>query len=76
MSSPRVKEQILEQLNELSPEEQLRVLSFARSLGRPVTRGVPGRVLLRFAGTLDEGEARRMEEAIEQGCERVDPNGW
>lgn len=37
-------------------------------------RGVPGRDLLRFAGTIDAKSAREMEEAIEEGCERIDPD--
>jgi putative addiction module component (TIGR02574 family) len=39
-------------------------------------RGVPGRDLLRFAGTIDAESARAMEEAIEEGCERVDLEEW
>jgi len=39
-------------------------------------RGVPGRDLLRFAGTIDAESAREMEEAIEDGCERIDPEEW
>jgi uncharacterized protein (TIGR02246 family) len=44
---------------------------------QPATpRGVPGRDLLRFAGTIDAESAREMEEAIEDGCERIDPEEW
>jgi len=37
---------------------------------------VPGRDPLRFAGTIDADSAREMEEAIEEGCERIDPEEW
>lgn len=40
------------------------------------TKGTPGRELLRFAGTIPPEDCRRMEEAIEAGCERVDPGAW
>lgn len=36
-------------------------------------KGVPGRDLLRFAGTLDPVSVREMREAIEEECEGVDP---
>jgi hypothetical protein len=39
-------------------------------------RGVQGKSLLRFAGAIDRDDLRQMEEAIREGCERVDPNGW
>ena len=39
-------------------------------------RGVPGRDLLRFAGTIDAESARAMEQAIEEGCERIDLEEW
>lgn len=38
--------------------------------------GTPLEVLLRFAGTIDPEEGRRMQEAIEDECERVDPRDW
>jgi len=42
----------------------------------PPPKGVSGRDLLRFAGILDAESAREMEEAIEEGCERVDLDEW
>lgn len=36
-------------------------------------KGTPGKEFLRFAGTIPPDDCRRMEEAIEAGCERVDP---
>lgn len=44
---------------------------------QPATpQGVPGRDLLRFAGTIDVESAREIEEAIEDGCARIDPEEW
>lgn len=42
----------------------------------PAPEGTPLEVLLRFAGTIDPEEGRRMQEAIEVECERVDPRDW
>ncbi|MFZ3211921.1 MAG: hypothetical protein WA188_10420 [Terriglobales bacterium] len=35
-------------------------------------RGVPGNVLLEFAGTIPPDDVARMEKVIEEECERVD----
>lgn len=74
--SDAIKEQIMSQLDGLSDEEQRRILEFATALRPALPGGVAGRDLLRFAGMFDGGDARRMAEAIEDGCERVDPNEW
>ena len=51
------------------------VLDFLFML-KQVPKGVLGVDLKGFAGTLSEAEARSMIEAIEAGCEQVDPDGW
>ena len=38
--------------------------------------GEPGLALLPFAGSLDDSSAREMTEAIESGCEAMDPREW
>jgi hypothetical protein len=66
----------MEQLSGMSEDEQRRVLEIARSLSAKPGNGVSGSRLLRFAGTIDADDARLMSEAIEEGCERIDPNEW
>jgi hypothetical protein len=39
-------------------------------------RGTPGYVFLQFAGTIPEESLRRMEQVIEEECERIDYDGW
>ena len=39
-------------------------------------RGTPGYVLLQFAGTIPEESLRRMEQVIQEECERIDYDGW
>ena len=75
MVLPAVKAQILSDLDQLSPEKQKRAAELVRQLVPP-PKGVSGRDLLRFAGILDAESAREMEEAIEEGCERVDLDEW
>jgi hypothetical protein len=76
MVDATVKEQILGDLERLSPEMQARAAQLVHGLVSAAPRGVPGRDLLRFAGTIDAESIREMEEAIEDGCERIDPEAW
>lgn len=71
-----LEEEISERLAQLDPAQQRAVLDYANALAESPRRGAPGSALLRFAGTMDPAVAREIAEAIEEGCERVDPNGW
>jgi len=73
MVDAAVKEQILGDLERLSPAMQARAAQLVHGLVSATPRGVPGRDLLRFAGTIDAQSIREMEEAIEDGCERIAP---
>jgi len=73
---PAVRQQILDDLDQLSPELQKRAAEAVHRLASPLPQGASGRDLLRFAGTLDGESAREMREAIEEGCERVDLDAW
>ena len=75
MNAP-VIEKVIEQLQTLPTEMQWRVLAFTRALAQTAPQGVPGRKLLRFAGTIPLEDVRLMQEAIEQGCEQVDTHEW
>lgn len=76
MARAAIKQQILSDLDRLSPEQQQQAVEFVRGLARQSLPGVAGRALLRFAGTLDDESTREMLEAIDEGCERVDAGGW
>ena len=69
-----VKDQINEQVDRLDEAQRRQVLEFARQLA-PVA-GVPGRSLMRFAGSIDAADLEAMSRAILEGCEKVDTNGW
>ena len=76
MINSSLKKQILEKLDFLPIEEQRRVLDFTCALTESKTVGIPGRDLLRFAGTIEKTELEAMKRAIEDGCERIDLNEW
>jgi len=76
MVNPTLERELHLQLENLKPDAQQRVLEFARALVMVRPRGVPGRELLRFAGTLSDEEAKQMMEAIDEDCGKVDLDAW
>lgn len=75
MTSSQMKQKLLERIDQLSEGEQRKLLEYAENLpSRP--KGTPGKDLLKFFGTIEPDDCRRMAEAIEEGCERVDPRDW
>lgn len=74
MTIQDVTAQIVDELGTLPLEQQRKVLAFTRSLAsRP--KGVKGASLL-FAGSIPPDELIRMQEAIDNGCERIDTDEW
>jgi hypothetical protein len=69
-----LKEQILDEVAKLPASEQQRVLEFAASLNK--VNGGAARDLARFAGTIDAADLDAMSRAIEDGCEKIEPNAW
>jgi hypothetical protein len=70
-----IVEAVVEQIKALPENLQLRVLRYARTLV-PTPPGVSGRQLLRFAGAISSDDLRVIQDAIEQGCERIDADEW
>jgi hypothetical protein len=59
----------------LPPEQQERVLAFAKSLS-PASRGRSGKELLKFRGRIEKTGLQVMAKVIEEGCERIDRSEW
>ena len=76
MADSSIKQQIVAKVQLLSTDQQRRVLDFARTLGAPLPKGVPGKELLRFAGAIPKDDLKMMAEAIDEGCETVDAHDW
>jgi len=76
MISSTLETEIQEQLLQLPLEQQRQVLEFARALVAARVRGVPGHALLRFAGLVEPDDLALMKQAIEDGCEQIQPNEW
>jgi len=85
--SSAVITQVVKHLEVLPFDLQNQVLHFVQSLesalmrgvqspDSSVIRGVPGRQLLRFAGTIPTEDLQLMRQIIEEGCEQVDLDEW
>jgi len=69
-----LKDEIIKQVNCLDASCQQQVLEFARRLTR--ASAVPGRDLLRFAGSVTPADLAEINRAILEGCETVEQNAW
>ena len=70
MTKASIKAEIVEQLDRLPYELQRQVRDFMQTLSEQ--RGVPGKRLLHFAGTIKKEDLYAITQAIEAECERVD----
>jgi hypothetical protein len=73
---PAMEKELLKQLERLGPVEQRQVLDLARTLATCKPCGAPGESLVRFGGAIDAADLAIMAEAIEEGCEQVNPDEW
>jgi hypothetical protein len=67
-------EAIALEIQKLTPQQQESVLKYARSMTQPLPKGARLADLTQFAGTIPGEDLRQMQEAIEDACERVNPN--
>ena len=75
MDTPIVNE-VVENMRDMPHELQWRVLEFARALAQSTPHGLPGKQMLRFAGTISLADIDLMRADIEKSCEQVDLNEW
>ena len=77
MTNLAIKEDILREADYLAPADLGRVLDFMKALRLSRLQPLSGREQMdRLFGTWDAEAAREVMEAIEEGCEQVDPDGW
>ncbi|MBC7911225.1 MAG: hypothetical protein H7Y30_12030 [Pyrinomonadaceae bacterium] len=76
MPNPTIEREIISQLSKLPLEKQQQVLHFVRALTSAKPLGTAGKDLLRFAGTIETSDLQIMAQAIEEDCEKVNPNEW
>jgi hypothetical protein len=73
-----LKEELLKEFDQLSLEQQKEAVILVKRLRNPLPPGIPGEVLLARMGTFkfEPGDLEEMARAIEEGCERIDWDGW
>jgi len=71
-----IERELQQQLARLGSAEKKMVLEYARTL--PTQRGTSGAALLAALKRINipPEDLRAMRDAIEEGCERIDPDGW
>ena len=73
MTTQSVKDNLIAQIDKLPHDLQVRVLDIIKAL---TPKGVEGKSLLRFEGSISADDLQLMSKAIEEGCEKVDINEW
>lgn len=72
----RITAQVVQQLETLPENLQRQVLEFVQALQLLAQRGVSGKQLLGFAGTIPPDDVELMRKAIETECGRADLDEW
>ena len=71
-----IDKEIREQLEQLPAAQQRQVLDFARALAAKKRQATAGGALNRFGGTIAKEDLAQIAQAIEEGCEQVNPDEW
>lgn len=76
INKPDLKSKIIDELDNLSWEQQKKMLDYLLSLKIPQIKGTSGKDLLQFCGAITKHDLDTMERAIAEDCEKVEANGW
>ncbi len=71
-----IEQELREHLEQLPPEQQQRVLDCARGLVRGRNPRGSGAALVEFAGSIPADDLTKIAQAVEEGCEQVNPDEW
>lgn len=75
MAQVSYKQQIIERVEKLNTDDQRKVLEFLQNIESDI-EGVPGTSLLRFVGSIPADDLDKMQQAIEEDCDKVDWDEW
>jgi hypothetical protein len=78
MATIPIRDQIISQLDRLSPEQQRQLLDYSLSLQRRRPPGISGDELIARAREINFSpeDLAEITQAIEEDCERIDWNEW
>jgi hypothetical protein len=69
-------EKVVQRLAPLPDNLQQKVLDYVQAVVDEAQVGTPGAKLLPFARLIPPRELEAMRQAIDEGCEQVEPHGW
>jgi len=75
MNKPLPRE-LIEELEVLEEEDIRRVVVYARSLKEQQERQTNRAEMMKLAGSIPKDEIAQIRASIEEGCERIDHQGW
>ncbi len=77
MTDRTIDNKILNYLHSLDKAEQLSVLDYLKNLlKKSGKKDNKNKELLSLAGSIKKSDLKKMELAIEEGCESIDKNEW
>ncbi len=76
MLDAAIQSELLKEIKQLPLPMQQRVLDFARSLHGAPAAEAQDKGFLSLAGCMTPEEAEQFLRAIDEDCERIDPNEW
>ena len=71
-----VDRELQRRIAKLGPDEKRQVLNYIIVLEDTRPAGTPGSAVVPFAGSISAEDAKEMADAIEEGCEQIDWDGW
>lgn len=73
-----LREEILNQIDRLTPDQQREVLDFVLSLEEGLPEGIPGRDMAARAIAINfpHEDLEEISRAIEEDCETIDWESW
>ncbi|MFI5399262.1 MAG: hypothetical protein ACHQ9S_27345 [Candidatus Binatia bacterium] len=74
--NPAIEKELRERLELLPTAQQRQVLDFVRALAAKKRQATSGQALSQFAGTIAKEDLVLITEAIDEGCEQVNPDEW
>jgi hypothetical protein len=72
--NPAIEKELREQLDRLPTAQQRQVLDFVRALTAKKRQAASGQALKQFAGTIAKEDLALIAQAIDDGCEQVNPD--
>jgi hypothetical protein len=71
---PVIERELREQLDQLPADQQRQVLDVARALAVKKHATASGKMLSQFGGAITKEDLELIAQAIEEGCEQVNPD--